>query len=165
MKTSEKYVVAKIEVDGRVYERKFRVATDDGELMTRRLKRLLSGGVSHYYDQEHRETVYFHFIGMVWRPPYRLLHEVIEDRLLLQTELAGTAAERSMDAAIELDGLLRELPSAVPKKAMNDKITVLLHRELDLRHRLSAKIRELKRRDDTRVPRPYENSLDSNTVD
>ena len=65
MRTSEEFVVAEIESNGRTYERKFYIATKNGELMTRRLRRLLAGSISHYYDQRNRERVYFHFVGMI----------------------------------------------------------------------------------------------------
>lgn len=156
MKTSEKYVVAQIETNGQVTERKFYIYGKDGVLMTHRLRRLLEGKIQHYYDEEHRETVYFHFVGMVWRPPYRLLQEIVQDRLLLQADLAGLATSGALSHIAELDGLLRELPTPIPEKAPSDDITRLMRHELDLRHRLNIKIREIRREQSDPVPRPYE---------
>ena len=156
MRTSEECVVAEIESNGRTYERKFYIATKNGELMTRRLRRLLAGSISHYYDQRNRERVYFHFVGMIWRPPYRLLQEIVQDRLSLQTELAGLVVNTADAADLNLNGLLRELPTPIPEKAPHDKITTLMQHELELRRELDSKIKEVQQYHDSRVPRPYE---------
>ena len=163
MKTSEKYVVAQIETNGRVTERKFYIRGKDGVLMTHRLHRLLEGRVQHYYDEEHRETVYFHFVGMVWRPPYTILHEVLQDRLFRQTKLAGIVANYPLSTAVELDGMLSELPTIIPERAPNDEISSAIRHELDLRHRLGIKIKEIKNLRGSRVPIPYTSDFDNDS--
>lgn len=133
MKTDERSVVVEITENGRAKRLIYPIATDDGELMTHRLKRLLSGKLGASGDDGTKRDI--HFVGMVWRKPYPLLQEIMHDRLELQKELIQLG-----------DGhkLTRIPPVTIPEKASNGNISALLQKELKLRESLKRRIKRFK---------------------
>ena len=132
MKTDERSVVVEVTENGRSKRLVYPIATDDGELMTHRLKRLLAGklGSSDGGDGIKRDI---HYVGMVWRKPYVLLQEILQDRLRLQREL------------IELgDGnkLTRVPPTTIPEKTSSTNVTKLIQKELRLRKAMKQRLTE-----------------------
>ena len=133
MKTDERNVVVEVTENGRAKRLIYPIATDDGELMTHRLKRLIAGKLGASDGDGGKREI--HFVGMIWRKPYPLLQEILNDRLELQKEL------------IELgDGnkLTRIPPITIPEKASNGNITTLLQKELKLRDSLKRRIKRFK---------------------
>ena len=128
--------------------RQYSIATKDGVLMTHRLEKLLSGSVIRRHeerlDAHYGEWHDIQFVGMVWRPPYRLLQEIADDRKELQREL------------FQMEGLndLTEYPTLdIPMKECSHKISELIKTELDLRKKLKARLHEL---DDIKTIRDLE---------
>lgn len=136
MKTTERNVIVEITDNGKLKRHVYSIATGDGELMTHRLKRLLSGKIGHKRGDFYGERYEIHFMGLVWAPPYRLLQEVLQDRIRLQRELFSLEGESE---------LTQISPAPIPEKASDTKISTLLLRELDYRASIKARIRELER--------------------
>lgn len=130
MKTSEKTVVVEVKVAGRVVRHTYPIATENGDLMTHRLKRLMAGHVGHSRNP-HDAYEDVHFIGMIWRPPYQLLQEISHDRLDLQDQLRACEGKSNFTEAE---------PAEIPDKAENGKITTMIQDELKMRGLLKARL-------------------------
>ena len=174
MRTSEKFVVAHISVNGRTETHRFPISTANGELMTHRLKRLVAGGSIHCRDSD-GHMMSSDIVEMVWRPPYVLFQEILRDRLWLQARLTGMAAGSPQDE--QTNCLMRELPTPIPESADSSAISTLIARELRLRKQLKQKLQKIERSretqgaetsrrlktgeeaDDNPMPRPYEDSF------
>lgn len=143
MKTSEKTVTVEVKIGNRTTRRVYPIVSKKGELMTHHLRKLMAGGVKAQRNSRGEEIGTIHFIGMIWKPPYRILQEVIRDRMEKQTELAGLVQRHG--ELVPLEGLLTVTAAVIPEKADNTKITTLLQHELDLRHQIDLKIGEMKR--------------------
>lgn len=149
MKTSEKTVVVAVLDNGKSKRHVYPIATDDGELMASRLSHLLQGrlGRSHSDDESGPEGHVIHFVGMVWKAPYTLLQEILQDRLSLQRDLLIREGHTDLtDIA----------PIVIPEKASSGKITTLMQSELKLRRTLKKRLRALDAAE--------ENAKASNTV-
>ena len=134
MKTSEKSVVVEITENGREKRLLYPIACDADELMTHRLRRLISGKIGCTGADGVRRDI--HFVGMVWRRPYRILQELVQDRIMLQQKL------------IELEGhdkLTDTPPIIIPDRANHQKITTLVQNELHLRDELKRRIKRHER--------------------
>ena len=141
MKTTVERATVEMIVDGHRSFYAYSIATRSGDLMTKRLKKLLDGSIISNYQRQH-DHLYsdwppdVQFVGAVWAPPYQLLREIAEDRKALQREL------------FQMEGLtdLTEYPTLdIPMKECSHKISELMETELKLRKKLKARIRELDR--------------------
>lgn len=130
MKTSEETVVVEVKIDGKVVRHTYPIATDDGELMTHRLKRLMAGKVGHP-SGPHSSCEEAHFIGMIWKPPYQILQEILRDRMALQDELRACEGKSNFTEAE---------PIVIPDRADSGKITTMIQDELKLRGILKARL-------------------------
>ena len=132
MKTRAKSVVVEVTDNGRLTRRRYPIADKDGNLMTNRLRRLITGklGRSDYEDERN-----IHFVGMVWDKPYIILNELMAERLLLQSELIL----RGYHGALVLVA-----PRSVPESASDDTITNLVLHELKLHDKIKNRLRQLK---------------------
>lgn len=135
MRTVEKSVIVEVTENGREKRLLYPIVSSDNELMTHRLNRLLAGKLGHSGADGVRREI--HFVGMVWRKPYTLLQELVQDRVLLQKKL------------IELEGhdkLTDTPPIAIPERASHSKITTLTQNELHLRDELKRRIKRHERK-------------------
>ena len=133
MKTDERSVVVETTENGRAKRLVYPIVTDDGELMTHRLRRLLSGKLGASGGDGVRREI--HFVGMVWRKPYPLLQEILQDRLALQRELIELG---------DTGKLTRVPPITIPERASNGNITTLMQKEMKLRDSLKRRIKRFK---------------------
>ncbi len=134
MKTTQKSVTVEVMDGGKMKRYVFPIVTSDGDLMTHRLRRLMAGKIGHGHSAACSEQRDVRYLGMIWRPPYTLLQEIVWDRLRLQHDLSqlGDASE------------LAEMPiTVIPDRAPNDEITSLTLRELRARTRMKVRINEL----------------------
>lgn len=115
-------------IDGKSEEQKFPIS-DGGVLMKRRLKCLLMNQVGVQREDDHRDI---HVIGPIWRAPYALLRELIDERVQLQEQLAAIG-----NAKIKLSRIPRR---EVPEKTSSGQITMLMRKELELIERLQDEI-------------------------
>lgn len=136
MTTTEQSVIVEITDNGKLKRHVYPIVNGDGELMTHRLRRLLAGKIGHkqgdYYGERHK----VHFVGLVWRPPYQLLQDILQDRIRLQHELVMLEGDSE---------LARMPPTVIPDKETDTKVTTLVLRELKNRTAIKARIRELDR--------------------
>ena len=130
MKTSEKSVVVEVEIGGKVVRHAYPIVTKNGELMTHRLKRLMAGNVGRPRGP-HGEHDDAHFVGMIWKPPYSLLQEILRDRMELQDKLRELEGKSNFTEAE---------PAVIPDRAENGKITTMIQDELRFRGILKARI-------------------------
>lgn len=133
MKTSEKSVIVEVEVGGKIMRHIYPIVTGNGDLMTHRLKRLMAGRVGHPRSP-HDGYEEAHFMGMVWKPPYQILQEILRDRIDLQSQLLAVEGKNNFT---EIE------PIKIPKKAENGKITTLVQEELKLRGILKARLKSI----------------------
>ncbi len=135
MKTTVKSVTVEMLVDGHRTFHVYSIVTGSGDLMTKRLQKLLDGSIADSYQRRH-DTPDVQFIGAIWSAPYQLLKEITDDRKALQREL------------FQMEGLtdLTEYPMlGIPMKECSHKISELMETELKLRKQLKTRIRELDR--------------------
>ena len=97
------------------------------------LRRLLSGKLGASGGDGVRREI--HFVGMVWRKPYPLLQEILQDRLALQRELIKLG---------DTGKLSRVPPITIPERASNGNITTLMQKEMKLRDNLKRRIKRFK---------------------
>ena len=129
MKNTEVVIVEMAE-KGRHKRYAFPIMTEDGTLMTHRLRRLMMGKCgSRRSDGNEVEQ---HFVGMVWKPPYTVLQTLLDERSDLQEELLIREGHNELT-----DVPLPEVPS---KRIPNDEMTCLVSYELKLRKALKADI-------------------------
>ena len=133
MKTKERNVVVEVKDGGKLKRLVFPIACENGELMTHRLSRLHTGKIGSSSDGVKRDI---HFVGIVWRAPYPLLQELVQDRIKMQQKLIGFAGH---------DKLTDIPPTFVPEKASQTKITTLVQKELRLRNELKRRIKRCER--------------------
>ena len=131
LKTTVEEVIVEVTVNGRKRRLVFPIKNKDGELMTHRLKRLMRGRFSS--GNNGGQDVEFHFVGMVWRPPYTLLRELYEENCALRNELMG------MDGSGHL--VVAE-PPAIPKHVPHDAVTQMIQKELKLYDGLRRRIKD-----------------------
>lgn len=148
MKSKERYVTVEVECAGKRRRFSYRITSSNGDLMTRSLKKLITGHVSlrvmSQLDSEMAEAVLndgseaVKFIGAVWSPPYSLLQEILQDRLSLQTQLEQIEG---------ISGAPEDFfpVTIIPEKADNGQITKLILHELSLRKKLQSRIKLLSR--------------------
>ena len=143
MKTTVKTVTVEITDNGKRKYLTFSIATKDGDLMTNRLKKLLAGKISYcgnIWRDGHGIFVDpirdVHFVGMVWRPPYQLLQELIADRIQLQRELYKLEGKSELT---NIQGVV------TPKTVTSDVITEFVLDEIRTRELVKKRIRELDR--------------------
>ena len=130
MKTTVKEVIVEVKEGSQVRRHTFPIVSKDGDLMTHRLKRLMDGKLSTRHSNGPDSEQ--HFIGMVWRPPYTLLHELHEENQALKGKL------------VHLDGcdnlVVAESPR-IPRRVPYDTITQMVRDELKLYYSLRRRIK------------------------
>lgn len=134
MKTVERNVVVEISENGRAKRLIYPIVSDNGELMTHRLRRLLAGKLGYSGGDGLRKDV--HFVGMVWKKPYTLLQELTGDRVKMQQKLAKLEGH---------DKLTDFPPTIVPDRASQGRISTLVQNELHLRDELKRRLRRHER--------------------
>ena len=142
METSVKRVFVEVIDNGKSRVLPCPIRTKDGKLMTQRLRRLLAGKYQWSYgswcdisDDAHVFISHDVFpVGLVWRKPYTLLEEIAQSRLELQYELY--MLEGSSD-------LTQATPVLVLPDSSNFEISSIMWRELELRHAIKRRIKEL----------------------
>lgn len=132
MKTREKNVIVEITDNGRVRRRSYPIADENGNLMTNRLRRLISGKLGHSYSDEGRSI---HFVGMVWNKPYIILQELVAERMALQRTLMLLGDQSNLALA---------KPRPIPTSASHEIITTLVLKELKLRDKMKVRINQLR---------------------
>ena len=142
MITSEMYVIVIAEHEGDIEYRKIPIASSKGELMTNRLKKLLAGHMSHPYGEYRGGISEIRMIGLFWRRPYTILREIAEDRIKRQKQLMAEANALNHHGP-DIYELISEPPLEVPDQAGNEEISELMRREIDFRHRVKVKIKEI----------------------
>ncbi len=136
MKTREKSVIVVVSDDGRMKRFVYPIATKEGELMTRRLRRLLAGKINCSGAERVRDI---HFIGMEWYEPYTILNELRDDCTRLQNEIL--AIDEHADLSDPL-GLIEQKHHRYYNN--DDRISHLIRHQLDTRRRLQRRLREVK---------------------
>ena len=149
MKTKEKRVTVEVECAGKRRRFNLSIRNQKGELMTHRLKQIATGYISartlSRLDSDIAQAVRtgdgdaVRFIGIVWKPPYTILQEVLQDRLQLQEQL------KKVDEFQNEPESLYEV-TVIPEKADNAEITRLLIRELKARRTIKSRIKTLSKR-------------------
>ena len=143
MKTTVKKVYVETIDNGKVRMRAIPIRTPSGELMTRRLKRLIEGKIRQNYgswcELRDEEAQIFtqhevYYVGMIWKRPCLLLQELVQDRIGLQHELYKLEGECD---------LTRSQPCAVASNATNLEISSAILCEIELRKDIKHRIREL----------------------
>ena len=142
METTVKRVFVEVIDNGKPRVLPCPIRTTDGKLMTQRLKRLINGNYQWNYavwrnDCEDAHIFVNHDVysqGLVWKKPYTLLTEIVQDRVELQRELymlEGTSE------------LTRVAPVLVLDDATNSSISETILHELELRKAIKSRLREL----------------------
>ena len=130
MFTTIKRVEVSVMIDGRETWFSYPIRTKEGFLMTHRLKNLLDGKIGRQRMNDDREIVPK---GLVWRPPYTLVHEIMNERVRLQNDLKKCG----------YSGRLVELPArTIPEDASNTQISAIVKKELKLINKIRNKIAE-----------------------
>jgi len=142
METTVRKVFVEVIDNGKLRVLPCPIRTADGKLMSQRLKRLISGNYQWNYavwrddcDEAHIFVNHdVQSLGLVWKKPYTLLTEIVQDRIELQRELymlEGTSE------------LTRVAPVLVLDDTTNAGISEIIMRELELRKAIKSRLREL----------------------
>ena len=137
MKTAEKEIRVLVNLCGTPAVRRYPIRTTSGLLMTRRLEQILKGNLGHTHGRGDEEKYDTEVIGVIWKKPYTVLHELIDDCIQMQSEI------------LRRDGhslLTDDAMCIVPEEAPDEYITKLVMYVLKLRKALKRELDFLNRK-------------------
>lgn len=132
MKTKQKSVIVVVSEDGIIRRRIYPIATRSGELMTRRLKRILAGNISANGAERSSDI---HFVEVEWHEPYSILNELRDDCSRLIDEIVAVTGVVDLS---DFSGPTRRKPF----RNNNERISFLIDSQLKLRRRLQKMLHE-----------------------
>lgn len=129
MKTKAKNVQVLVKSCGNPVIQFISIRTDDGQLMTDRLERILSDSLEGCYPG-------MEVVRVVWQCPYTILSELIRDRIALQNKILSLESSSILSREIISNGDAVIIPEEAPDSYISQMVLYEIRRRRELKQKL-----------------------------